>query len=58
MPINNTADDVAKLSRHLQAIEAELNHIWELSGMRPPIRRDAGAVRSARADDNRRIFEH
>ena len=55
MPAN---DDVAKLSRHLEAIENELNHIWALFGMREPIRRDTGVVRSARADDNRRIFEH
>jgi hypothetical protein len=53
------SDDIAKLSRHLQAIENELNHLWALHGMREPIRRDVGALRTARAEsDNRRIFEH
>ena len=54
----NPADAISKLSRHLEAIEAELNHLWALFGMREPIRRDTGALRSARADDGRRIFEH
>ena len=54
----NPADDLAKLARHIEAIEAELNHLWTLFGMREPIRRDVGAVRSARDDTNRRVFEH
>ena len=52
------SDDIAKLSRHLEAIEAELTELWKLHGMREPIRRDVGAVRSARDDTNRRVFEH
>jgi hypothetical protein len=53
-----SADDITKLSRHLVAIEAELTALWEQCGQRGPIRRDVGAVRSARDDSNRRIFEH
>jgi hypothetical protein len=52
-------DNIAKLQNHIAALEAELDAIWRLQGMQPPIRMDSGGskVRESRNDAGRRVYD-
>ena len=52
-------DDLQKSRNHLAAIEAELDHLWMLHGLRPPLRVDNGGDRvvATRDDAGRRVFD-
>jgi hypothetical protein len=59
MPNTDGDDDIARLRRHIRAVEAELDEVWHLFGMMPPVRQDSGgtSVRTMRDDSGRRMFD-
>jgi len=50
-------DDIQKLKNHVAALERELNALWALHGMQPPLSVDSGQnVTERRNDSGRRVF--
>lgn len=51
-------DDIQKLKNHVAALERELNALWALHGMQPPLSVNSGGqnVTERRNDSGRRVF--
>jgi hypothetical protein len=59
MTNNDGDDDISRLKRHLRAVEAEMDSLWALFGVLPPLRLDGGStnVRVTRNDAGRLVFD-